>query len=273
MKKGGLTARISVAIWGVPLILGVTFFGGIPLIGLIFVLIILGQIEYYKLQLKIGQKPLITIGICCGIVVYAAWFISLFTVLTALIGSFLLIAIVGTLRNRTHVDIATTFTGIMYLPVLIGIFPVIRAARFPGIDEVVDGRWIAICIWAAIWIGDTAAYGIGKCAGKTPLAKRISPKKTVEGFIAGVIGAVLAGMAFWLLDLIQLEFALVVGVTAGFIGQLGDLVESKVKREADVKDSSNFLPGHGGIFDRFDSLAATTPTVAIYLALRGFIQV
>ena len=135
MKKGGLTARISVAIWGVPLILGVTFFGGIPLIGLIFVLIILGQIEYYKLQLKIGQKPLITIGICCGIVVYAAWFISLFTVLTALIGSFLLIAIVGTLRNRTHVDIATTFTGIMYLPVLIGIFPVIRAARFPGIDE------------------------------------------------------------------------------------------------------------------------------------------
>jgi phosphatidate cytidylyltransferase len=125
-------------------------------------------------------------------------------------------------------------------------------------------------IIACMWINDTMAYLVGSFIGKTPLSK-ISPKKTWEGTIGGIIlGGVLVGFAMYKIDNhFYFNKGLVVWIIlAGFaavIGTVGDLVESKIKRMADVKDSGNFMPGHGGFLDRFDSLLFATPFMWVLL--------
>ena len=116
-----------------------------------------------------------------------------------------------------------------------------------------------------IWCGDTAAIFIGKAFGKHPMAPEISPKKTWEGatgnFLACVIAALVLGAIFHypMLPMILL------GLNCGIVGQAGDLFESWLKRKADMKDSGNILPGHGGLLDRIDSLMATAPVSLLIL--------
>lgn len=103
--------------------------------------------------------------------------------------------------------------------------------------------------------------------GRHPLFPRVSPKKTWEGAIWGFLGAVGSMSAAKLLVLTYLtwEHALVMGVLIGTLGQIGDLVESLLKRDADIKDSSTLIPGHGGVFDRFDSFIYVSPALFLYL--------
>ncbi|MEP7219062.1 MAG: phosphatidate cytidylyltransferase, partial [Bacteroidota bacterium] len=119
----------------------------------------------------------------------------------------------------------------------------------------------------AIWTCDSFAYYAGRSFGKHKLFERVSPKKTWEGAVAGAIGGVAAmiGMQQWFLPYLTVGDAVVIGFIAGVFGQLGDLAESHMKRDAGVKDSSQIIPGHGGIFDRFDSLLFVAPLVYIYL--------
>jgi phosphatidate cytidylyltransferase len=131
-------------------------------------------------------------------------------------------------------------------------------------------RWgglTIIAIFASIWICDSAAYFAGRAIGRHKLFERVSPKKTWEGAIAGFVGAVLAFVAAKALVLPYLSFssAIICGAIIGSFGQLGDLVESLMKRDAGVKDSSALIPGHGGIFDRFDSLLFVSPLLYFYL--------
>ena len=114
---------------------------------------------------------------------------------------------------------------------------------------------IAVCVWAT----DTFAYLVGKAIGKHKLAPSLSPGKTWEGSFGGLIGAILAGMAFsaWIHQPLALGISL--GVLAGTVGQIGDLFESALKRERGIKDFGKLLPGHGGVLDRFDSLLFVAP--------------
>ncbi|MBY0535596.1 MAG: phosphatidate cytidylyltransferase [Chitinophagaceae bacterium] len=122
----------------------------------------------------------------------------------------------------------------------------------------------------SIWINDTMAYIVGSLIGKTPLSK-ISPKKTWEGTIGGVLLAV--ALISWLgasvapFNIMKWQHWTVIASMGAIIGTLGDLLESKIKRMADVKDSGSFMPGHGGFLDRFDSLILTVPFVWLYLVL------
>jgi phosphatidate cytidylyltransferase len=142
------------------------------------------------------------------------------------------------------------------------------------------GQWIPIIIIATIWINDTMAYIVGSLIGKTPLSA-ISPKKTWEGTIGGAIlaiGVVSLGLppivhtyvneAALQVSLLGklLPWQVLVPLTAviATVGTLGDLLESKLKRMAGVKDSGNMMPGHGGFLDRFDSLLLATPTVWLF---------
>ena len=120
---------------------------------------------------------------------------------------------------------------------------------------------------ASIWICDSAACFLGTAFGKHKLFPRVSPNKSWEGAVAGFIFAIVAMIAAKavVLDELNLTDAVVIGFIIGTIGQIGDLVESLIKRDAGVKDSSQLIPGHGGIFDRFDSLLFTSPAVYIYL--------
>ncbi|MGQ9819643.1 MAG: phosphatidate cytidylyltransferase [Candidatus Kapaibacteriales bacterium] len=130
-----------------------------------------------------------------------------------------------------------------------------------------------ISILGSIWICDSFAYFIGTAFGKHKLAPSVSPKKSWEGAIAGVIGAILS---FYLFDTlfelsIKKGFLLLFSFVVGIIGQLGDLAESKIKRDFNVKDSSNLLPGHGGLLDRLDSIIFVYPTILIIIMLSSFI--
>jgi phosphatidate cytidylyltransferase len=124
-----------------------------------------------------------------------------------------------------------------------------------------------ITIFATIWICDTAAYFGGKFLGKHKLFERVSPNKTWEGAIAGFLFAIAAAVVakYTLLDYFTMQDAIVLGVIVGIFGQLGDLVESLLKRDAGIKDSSSLIPGHGGVLDRFDSLLFVSPLVYLYL--------
>lgn len=126
---------------------------------------------------------------------------------------------------------------------------------------------IPILIISSIWINDTMAYVVGSFIGKTPFSK-ISPKKTWEGTIGGAILAIviitLVGMNFYSLEWKPL---LIISSVAAVFGTLGDLLESKIKRMANVKDSGNFMPGHGGFLDRFDSLLIAIPFTWLLLKL------
>lgn len=121
-------------------------------------------------------------------------------------------------------------------------------------------RELVVLLFGIIWIGDSAAYYAGRAFGRHRLAPAISPRKTVEGAVAGLAGSMLAGAigGVWFLGEPWLSVTLISGATA-LMGQIGDLAESTMKRSAGVKDSSSILPGHGGILDRLDSLFFAAP--------------
>jgi len=129
---------------------------------------------------------------------------------------------------------------------------------------------IPLLIIISIWINDTMAYIVGSLIGKTPLSK-ISPKKTWEGTIGGIIlSVVMIGLITYFATIDLWLVAVAVMILAGIasiFGTLGDLLESKLKRMAGVKDSGSFMPGHGGFLDRFDSLLLATPAVWLYVYL------
>lgn len=122
---------------------------------------------------------------------------------------------------------------------------------------------IPIMIMASIWINDTMAYLVGSFIGKTPLSK-ISPKKTIEGTFGGIILSIatIGCLTYFIFDIKAITIlSMVIAAICAIFGTLGDLLESKLKRMADVKDSGSFMPGHGGFLDRFDSLLVAVPAV------------
>lgn len=134
-------------------------------------------------------------------------------------------------------------------------------------SNIVAKGFFPVLIIASIWINDTMAYLVGSFIGKTPLSK-ISPKKTVEGTLGGIVLAVaVIGLSVQLIfESHKLTHAsMLVAAICAIFGTVGDLFESKLKRMAIVKDSGSFMPGHGGFLDRFDSLLFAAPAVWIYL--------
>lgn len=129
------------------------------------------------------------------------------------------------------------------------------------------GWLVPVILIASIWINDTMAYIVGSFIGKTPFSS-ISPKKTWEGTIGGGILAIITvTVAGYYSGLKDIQSLLVISAIAAIIGTTGDLLESKLKRMAGVKDSGSFMPGHGGFLDRFDSLVLATPFVWLYIKL------
>jgi len=182
---------------------------------------------------------------------------------------------------------ATTLFGALYVGVSLGAFvgirelfvpadfPVFAYFTVPG-PSVPDGvaaqiyRWggyTVLSIFVAIWMCDSVAYFAGRAFGRHKLFPRVSPNKTWEGAIAGFVAAVAAFVVCrqLLLPYLALRDALVCGAIVGAFGQIGDLVESLLKRDAGVKDSSTLIPGHGGVLDRFDSLLFVAPLLFFYL--------
>jgi phosphatidate cytidylyltransferase len=167
----------------------------------------------------------------------------------------------GPMRERTLGMMATCF-GILYL--VLTLLPAFRI-RFE-FGAAIGLEWMLILL-AAVWVGDTAAMLAGKTFGRTLFSPRISPKKTNEGAIAGLLGGLGAAFVlqhFLFTDLPRLH-VLAASVLIGVFAQLGDLAESLLKRAAETKDSSHLIPGHGGVLDRVDSLLFAFPVLYVYL--------
>ena len=157
--------------------------------------------------------------------------------------------------------------GLGYISLSLGLMLSLRqnAIAYLGNGSIIDfSIVIPLCIIFSIWINDTMAYIVGSLIGKTPLSK-ISPKKTWEGTIGGMIlSMIIIGLIAWSMSFDAID-AIVISGIASIVGTFGDLLESKLKRMAGVKDSGNFMPGHGGFLDRFDSLLLATPAVWLYV--------
>ncbi len=153
--------------------------------------------------------------------------------------------------------------GLLYISLPIFLMFYLRFALLIHVTENYS-KIIPCMIIFSIWINDTMAYIVGSLIGKTPFSK-ISAKKTWEGTIGGVILCVAAmALISWWLNFNVIVFTVIAAICAVF-GTLGDLLESKLKRIAQIKDSGNILPGHGGFLDRFDSLLIAAPFVWLYL--------
>lgn len=176
-----------------------------------------------------------------------------------------LVMLVYAPRRDALASTAYSFMAMLYIAAPLTLLCALRAI-------LPCGQWLVLGMFIMIWLNDTGAYLVGSAIGKHRLLERVSPKKSIEGFVGGVIFAVGAAPLFYYCFPEQfggfpLATLCAVGLCAGIIGTLGDLVESRIKRTVGVKDSGNILPGHGGILDRIDSLLLVTPAVAVILLL------
>jgi len=132
---------------------------------------------------------------------------------------------------------------------------------------------IIVSVFILIWTNDTFAYLVGKNFGKRKLLERISPKKTVEGFFGGLIASCAASFIIfnYLSDFDPLTWLGLACLTS-FFGTIGDLVQSKFKRQAGVKDSGSLMPGHGGLYDRLDSIIYASPFIYAYLLVIDYVS-
>ncbi len=171
------------------------------------------------------------------------------------------VGVIALYTRRPLVE-ALPAAGVSSSGLLFVALPVSYAIRLHGIGPL--GPWILLFALVITWVGDTAAYFVGRAIGKHKLAPHLSPKKTWEGSIASMAGALLIG---WLLSTrINVPAPVILGLAAvgNVAGQVGDLLESSFKRSAGVKDSGSILPGHGGMLDRIDALILTVPVVWYY---------
>ena len=167
-------------------------------------------------------------------------------------------------------NICYSFIGLIYISLS---WALMIDLGNPGIIKNNEGYYdssstlsmIPLLIILSMWINDTMAYIVGSLIGKTPFSK-ISPKKTLEGTIGGIILCITFVTLFFQ-PLLYWKHLLAISSICAIMGTAGDLLESKLKRMADVKDSGHIMPGHGGFLDRFDSLLLATPFVWIYLRL------
>ncbi len=223
--------------------------------------------EFYAMSLPSGRRLERTAAVAVG-----AALVPLLALaphpwgLAALAISVILLAILFLLRYRNLETVAPQFglvlLGLLYVPFLLSHLLLLRGLPY--------GREWVFLVMLVVMMGDSCAYFSGITLGKRKLYPAISPKKSVEGAIGGLLGS-LAGAFLakaWLLPALTIPDAVVLGIVLGGVGQLGDLFESMLKRSFNVKDSGIIIPGHGGLLDRLDSLLFVFPPAFYYALLR-----
>lgn len=171
----------------------------------------------------------------------------------------------------------TTLTSYSKYVYLIGyiILPFLLITKIP-FGKVGYNPKIIISIFILIWTNDTFAYIVGKSIGKRKLFEKVSPKKTIEGFVGGVLFAVLASyiISKYYIEIVESNtfIWIITALIVSIFGTIGDLIESKFKRIAGVKDSGRIMPGHGGILDRLDSVIFATPIIFLFYQILNYVS-
>lgn len=257
--------RVLTTVLGLPIVILMFLFGNHYVIGAaILVVSIICMYEYFEAIKKVS-KPITWIGYLSNIlfITGATFFkaeklipIVLFSIPFILLLLFLQVIITD--MKTTFKDVAYTLVGILYIPLFFMFLELIRRME--------HGKILIGYTFVISWSTDTFAYLIGKPLGKHKFSK-ISPKKSIEGSIAGIIGAICISLIYVLIANkfwgVEYSYAVItiISLVLSIISQVGDFVASTIKRFVDVKDYGNLLPGHGGMLDRMDSLLFTTPFI------------
>jgi len=269
MAISNTATRIIVSLIAIPLIVLASYFGSYYFF--IFTLAI-GLISYNEFSGMIKKNIAnanLWFGLLTVCVIITNQFYHTVDFIPLLFILILLLLMIELFRNKGSVvkNLGATFLGILYIGLFSSALIAIRELYPNDNDLYIRGGYLIISILATIWVCDSAAFFSGTAFGKHKLFPRISPNKSLEGALFGFVFAILTMLLAKLvvLDFLSWTNVIVLGIIIGIIGQLGDLVESSIKRDSGVKDSSSIIPGHGGIFDRFDSLLFSAPAVWIYL--------
>ncbi len=253
---------------------------GAVFVGVIVTLTLINQLTFLGLMLLIGagclyefykitnEKSLTLVhylGIITGLCIIAGkyWFKNIeMLIFSSVLFSFLAIIILFS-KDKNWKTLAYTFVGIVYIAVPLLVFYISCFHRigsgFMVITQKIYNPLLALNLFILIWCSDTFAYLCGRAFGKHPLFPAISPKKTWEGFFGGLLLTIAASYILALWFGLNPIYNLIVGFITVIFGSVGDLIESMLKRQYNVKDSGTMLPGHGGFLDRFDALLIALP--------------
>ena len=277
--------RISVAIIGIPFALVVIWAGGLYFAISIMLISTFALWEYYKLSESKSITPNRLIGLLAGLILQVLIFMGGSTInqyLFILLLIFLLSTLIFELFSRKPnpiTNIAVTITGTLYVSLMLSSLITIREFyRLFSFNENYNTyisvsnpemtfAYFVFALFVTVWICDSAAYFLGKAYGKHKLFPSVSPKKSWEGAIAGFVASMITFtfLIYFLIPEFPMIHSIIIGILIGIFGQIGDLAESLLKRDAGIKDSSTILPGHGGFLDRFDSIIFVAPILFIYL--------
>ncbi len=268
-----LTQRVLTAVIGVPALYFIIYLGGIPFLIFTLAVIFLGGLEFSKLLQAKGVSSERELGLVSSLVLAVAAYFGYFY-----LGFFFAIAVIvififQLIRQEFTVsitEIGVTLFEIVYLGWFLSHAVLLRNIGFSSnvkayaetAQNLKDaGFFYVFLVVSCTFLNDTGAYFAGRWKGKRKLIPGISPGKTIEGTIGGIISSIVTAEVANLIFKSPLEYywAFIFGFVIGAVGVLGDLVESLIKRSAGVKDSGQILPGHGGILDRFDSLIFAFP--------------
>jgi len=270
-KMSNMTTRTIVGFLLGPLVLLCIYFGGWILFGLVTLISIIATWEAFMMLKTKSISTNFTLGLWLAILIPLSFINRKVEFSLLFVISVFIIALFELFRNKENPiqNTASTLFFSGYIGIGIG--------SFLGIRELLQIQlydnsfaWLTIAIIFSLWMCDSFAYFGGKLMGRTKLFPRISPNKTWEGSIWGFIASVLFMYLFYKFSPmnqlpINYNEVIVIGILIGMFGQIGDLVESMFKRDSGVKDSSHLIPGHGGFFDRFDSLIFVSPLIFFYL--------
>jgi phosphatidate cytidylyltransferase len=281
--------RVATAAVLIPVVVGLVLFGSTAGVALATALVVvLALFEYFSLGDAIGHRAYrFWTASCALLLVYVQWFAAIEPTyqlaggltLQRQVGRFaaglgnveqvFFLFVLGvtalTLWTKRPLVEALPAAGISASGLILVAFPLTFAVRLHGLGN--EGPRVLLFALVITWVGDTAAYFVGRAIGKHPMAPHLSPKKTWEGTVASFAGSLLVGILFarWLSA--PVPHLLAMAAVGNVAGQAGDLLESAYKRSAGVKDSGGLLPGHGGILDRIDALILAIPVVWYYWVL------
>ena len=259
-----LKKRIITALWGIPLVFAVIWFGEPWFTILVAIWGLLAAFEFYTMVAASKVPPLTYFGLVWTLLFILSPHFNYGFVVPLMLTSAVMLSLIWLLlrpqKEEAFARWTWTMAGILYVGWLLSYLVALR-----GLD---DGRdWVFLALFTTFG-SDTAAFFVGRTFGRHRLAPHISPGKTWEGTIGWVFGPIIVSLVLVTLLNLPLNYgqAILLGLLVSIVGQLGDLVESVLKRNMGVKDSGKLIPGHGGALDRTDSVVFTT-IVVYYFAL------
>ena len=268
------TRTLVAAILG-PLIIFMMLYGRLPFLCLVVIITVISEYEFFKIIKAKGFEGQEITAILAAIALLCVLYYFSVEKVWIVLSIFLIVVLITELyRSKANViaNLSSTVFAVCYLSFLFGHLILIRELpKAVNIPYAYAGRWI-VMMFLVTWACDTAAYILGSAWGRHKLMKKISPNKTIEGTLAGFVVALLSALVchFWFIKGISVFDSLVIGAICGSVGQYGDLVESMIKRNVGVKDTSTIIPGHGGMMDRFDSPLLSAPIIYLFLRFVTF---